>query len=190
MSKQKQVIKYDYDVPNVEVIVKGEHQEFIGKMPRDEAIQLAHKQGLHLILLSDKPVRNTASADEENKKSTDSVVCRICDIGRFKFEQTKGKVHVSKSATAVKHLQVKFGIHQHDIDMRIEQIKKFIESKHQVQLNVAIRNRDAKDVKNIVQMNKIVDAIEQRLIDHCNVVKKQPIAELALKGFIMFAPKK
>jgi translation initiation factor IF-3 len=103
--------------------------EQLGVMDRQEALDLARKQGLDLVEIS------------PNAKPP---VVKIVDWGKFNYQRTK---QLQKSKRTAKNLEVKqmrFGlkISDHDLGVKLNKVNSFLEAGHKVKLTVFYRGRE------------------------------------------------
>jgi len=71
-------------------------------------------------------------------------VCKIMDYGRYKYEQTK-KRHEAKKKQAtfqLKEIKVRPKTGEHDLQVKVGHIKKFIGKKDKVKVTVIFRGRE------------------------------------------------
>jgi len=97
-------------------------------------------------------------------------VCKIMDYGRYKYEQTKKQQEAKKKQATVqiKEVKVRPKTGDHDLEVKIDHIKKFIEKKDKVKITVIFRGREitlsqmGKDVlAKIADETKDVAIVEQ-----------------------------
>jgi translation initiation factor IF-3 len=71
-------------------------------------------------------------------------VCKIMDYGRYKYEQTKKKQEAKKkqSTFQVKEIKIRPKTGEHDLKIKIGNIKKFIGKKDKVKVTVIFRGRE------------------------------------------------
>jgi len=71
-------------------------------------------------------------------------VCKIMDYGRYRYEQTKKKQEAKKkqSTFQLKEIKVRPKTGEHDLQVKIGHIKKFIEKKDKVKVSVIFRGRE------------------------------------------------
>ena len=71
-------------------------------------------------------------------------VCKIMDYGRHKYKETKKKQEAKKkqSTFQVKEIKVRPKTGEHDLDVKIGHIKKFIGRKDKVKVTVIFRGRE------------------------------------------------
>jgi len=99
----------------------------IGILPLREAIKVAESRGLDLVEVS-----STATPP----------VCRVTDFDKYRYAQKK-KSHDSRRHTVSMIKEVKMGsaTGQHDVDFKVNHIKRFVGEGHRVKLTVSFRGR-------------------------------------------------
>ena len=103
--------------------------EQIGIRPLGEAFRNALGQELDLV---------------EIAPNASPPVCRIMDYGKFRYLQKKKDQESRKHQTQVMVKEVKLGARtsEHDVDFKINHIRRFIEKKHRVKVSVFFRGRE------------------------------------------------
>ncbi len=101
----------------------------VGVVETRDAIQRAEAAGLDLVEIS---------------AESDPPVCRILDFGKFRYEQSK-KERAARTKTA-EQKEVRLGrsmkIDPHDIQIRLNQARKFLMDGHKVQIVQNFRGRE------------------------------------------------
>ena len=99
-------------------------------MPIEEAIKRAEEAGLDLI---------------EVAATADPPVCRIADLGKFKFEQDKRARDAKKNqhVSEVKEVRLRPRTDDHDLQVRVRAARRFLEEGHKVKVEVRFRGREA-----------------------------------------------
>jgi translation initiation factor IF-3 len=114
-------------VPQVRLIDdKGEQ---IGVVSTDDARRRADDVGLDLVEVSPTAV---------------PPVCRILDYGKFRYEQKKKDRASAKGhhhGGQLKELRVRPAMHQHDLDYRLEQGRRFLQEGHKIQVVCVFKGR-------------------------------------------------
>ncbi len=111
-----------------EVRVISETGEQLGIMNIFDAIDLAKSKGLDLIQVTEKVV---------------PPVCRIADYGKYLYTQQKKERKMKKpTGGELKEIRLTFGISSHDIEIRVNQAKKFLELGDKVKVNMSLRGRE------------------------------------------------
>jgi len=80
----------------------------------------------------------------EISPNADPPVCKIMDYGRYKYELTKKKQEAKKKQSTVqlKEIKVRPKTGDHDLNTKINHIKKFIDRKDKVKVTVIFRGRE------------------------------------------------
>ena len=80
----------------------------------------------------------------EISPNADPPVCKIMDYGRYKYEQTKKRQEAKKkqSTFQVKEIKIRPKTGDHDLQVKIGHIKKFIGKKDKVKITVIFRGRE------------------------------------------------
>ncbi len=113
------------------IFLIGPDNEKIGEVETSRALQMAHEQGLDLVeIVPDKR----------------PPVCKLMDYGKFKYEESK-KAQKSRAASKSSEMkQVRLGrsvkIDKHDVQIRIDQSRRFILAGHKVQVVQRFRGRE------------------------------------------------
>jgi translation initiation factor IF-3 len=99
-------------------------------MPIEDAIRRAEEAGLDLI---------------EVAATADPPVCRIADLGKFKFEQDKRARDARKNQhiSEVKEVRLRPRTDDHDLQVRVRAARRFLEEGHKVKVEVRFRGREA-----------------------------------------------
>ena len=80
----------------------------------------------------------------EVSPNADPPVCKIMDYGRYKYEQTKKQQEAKKKSTTfqVKEIKLRPKTGEHDLQVKIGHIKKFLGKKDKVKVTVIFRGRE------------------------------------------------
>ncbi len=141
-----------------EVRVINSDGEQLGILDTREAIRKAEEQGLDLV-----EVAPTAKPP----------VCRIMDFGKYKYEMAK-KAHESRkhqTVIVVKEIKLRPRTDEHDVNFKLNNIKRFLEEGHKVKVTVMFRGR------------------EMAHIDHGRAVMDRIVAELQNEAVIEQTPR-
>ena len=114
-------------VPNVRLV--DENGAMIGVVTRNEALAMAEKASLDLV---------------EVAPGADPPVCKILDYGKFKYEEQKKKNEARKKQKVieVKEIKLRPGIDEHDYDVKMRSMVKFIEEGDKVKVTMRFRGRE------------------------------------------------
>jgi translation initiation factor IF-3 len=148
----------------------GANGEQLGVVPTAQALDLAREAQLDLV---------------EVAPGERPPVCKILDYGKFRYQQSrkgnKAKPHQQK----LKEIRVRPKTGDHDVDVKINQARKFLEHKDKVLVNVLFRGRE---LQHIEEGRRIISGILEKLVDVAKVEKmpsmegKRMTAMLAPKG--------
>jgi translation initiation factor IF-3 len=106
-----------------------EHGEMVGIVGRNEAIEMAVDAGLDLV---------------EVAPNADPPVCKILDYGKFKYEEQKKKNEARKKQKIieVKEIKLRPSIDDHDYQVKMRSMNKFIEEGDKVKVTMRFRGRE------------------------------------------------
>lgn len=92
-------------------------------------MQIADERGLDLVEIS---------------PDADPPVCKIVDWGKFNYQRTKQLQKNRKTAKTLDMKQMRFGlkIGQHDLDIKMGKVAKFLNVGHKVKITVVYRGRE------------------------------------------------
>jgi translation initiation factor IF-3 len=154
---------------SVRVVEDGQQ---LGILSLEEALAHAGRAGLDLV---------------EVASNTDPPVCRIMDYGKFRYQQTKKLHDAKKSQTIiqVKEIRLRPKTEEHDLQIKIKHIKKFLDQRDKVKVTIMFRGRELSFVG---RGEKIMEDIKEALADLC-VVDQSP--KLEGRNMVMvLSPKK
>jgi translation initiation factor IF-3 len=126
-------------------------------MSRQEALSIAEERDLDLIEIS--PDANPP-------------VCKVVDWGKYNYQRTKQLQKNRKTAKSLEMKQIRFGlkISDHDLGIKMNKGKKFLEDGHKLKVTLMYRGRE--------QAHKEIGfRIAQRVIDDLGdtvIVEQQP----------------
>ncbi|MGA7878664.1 MAG: translation initiation factor IF-3 [Desulfoferrobacter sp.] len=132
-----------------EVRVIGQDGSQLGIVPLKKALDLAAEDHLDLV---------------EVAPNANPPVCKIMDYGKFKYQQSKRSQEAKKKQTViqVKEVKVRPKTDEHDLQVKIRHIKRFLGQKDKAKVTIVFRGREIayKD-----QGVKILERIEEELKD-------------------------
>lgn len=98
-------------------------------MPLEQALSLAQSKNLDLV---------------EITSNTNPVVTRICDYGKFLYQQEKEerKKRMKERSDEMKHVRLGFNIGKHDMEVKAKQIEEFLEDGLKIQIELILRGRE------------------------------------------------
>lgn len=101
----------------------------IGVVTPREGIERAQSLGLDLVEIS---------------PNADPPVCKILDYGKYKYEEQKKKAVAKKKQKIIeiKEIKIRPGIEEHDYQVKLRSIQKFIEAGDRVKISMRFRGRE------------------------------------------------
>ena len=137
----------------------AEEGKQLGVITLDEAIANAEKVGLDLVEVS----------------ATEPPVCKIMDYGKYRYKQSKKLHDAKKSQTIiqVKEIKLKSKTEEHDVQVKIKHIKKFLKNNDKVKISMMFRGREIAFTE---IGRKLMDEIKNELINEC-VIDQEPRLE-------------
>jgi translation initiation factor IF-3 len=115
------------NVPSVRLVDEG--GEMVGVVTLREALQMAADAGLDLVEIS---------------PNAQPPVCKILDFGKYKYEAQKKKNEARKKQKVieVKEIKMRPGIDDHDYDVKMRAIHRFLEEGDKVKVTMRFRGRE------------------------------------------------
>jgi translation initiation factor IF-3 len=112
-----------------EVRVVGANGEMIGVLPTREAIQMAYNAGLDLV---------------EIAAAANPPVCKILDLGKYKYEIQKKKNEARKKQKVieVKEIKMRPSIDEHDYQVKMRSMRRFLDEGDRVKVTIRFRGRE------------------------------------------------
>ena len=151
-------------------LIDSEGQQ-VGIIPIRQALEAAAEAGLDLVEVS---------------PNANPPVCKIMDYGRYRYEQTKKKHEAKKkqSTFQLKEIKVRPKTGEHDLQVKIGHIKKFIGKKDKVKVSVIFRGRE-------ITLSELGREVLQKIIDETEefaIVEQEPKFEGRILVMVL-APK-
>jgi len=123
----------------------------------------------------------------EVSASTDTPVCKIIDYGKYRYKQSKKLHDAKKSQTViqVKEIKLKPKTEEHDVQVKIKHIKKFLNNHDKVKVSMMFRGREIAftDIG-----RKLMETIKSELANEC-IIDQEPRLE-GRNMVMIFSPKK
>jgi translation initiation factor IF-3 len=103
--------------------------ENLGEFSTEEAMQMAREKGLDLVEVA--PMARPP-------------VCKITDFGKMKYEKKKKEAVARKNQATVelKEIKVRPKTDDHDMEVKVRQIRQFLEDGDKVKITVRFRGRE------------------------------------------------
>jgi translation initiation factor IF-3 len=120
---------YDEFIRSPKVRVIDQDGENLGVMYTREAIALAQEANLNLVEVS---------------PGADPPVCKILDVGKFKYEAQKKAAAARKNQKTqeIKEIKMRPNIDEHDYQTKMKAIHRFLEEGDKVKLTLRFRGRE------------------------------------------------
>ncbi len=113
--------------PRLRVIDESGDQ--LGVLSKQEALDVARNAGLDLVEIS---------------PNADPPVAKVVDWGKFNYQRTKQlqKSKRNNKATDIKQMRFGMKIGDHDLEVKLNKVQKFLEAGHKVKITVFYRGRE------------------------------------------------
>jgi translation initiation factor IF-3 len=144
----------------------------LGVISLEEALAYAEKAGLDLVEVS---------------PTAEPPVCKIMDYGKYRYKQSKKLHDAKKSQTVihVKEIRLRPKTEEHDVQVKVKHIKKFLEKHDKVKISLMFRGREIAFTE---IGRKLMEEIKSQLAGDC-VIDQEP--RLEGRNMIMIvSPKK
>ena len=138
----------------------AEEGQQLGVITLDEAIANAERVGLDLVEVS---------------ANTEPPVCKIMDYGKYRYKQSK-KLHDAKKSQTVIHIKeirLRPKTEEHDIQVKIKHIRKFLDKHDKVKISMMFRGREIAFTE---IGRKMMDEIKRELVNDC-IIDQEPRLE-------------
>lgn len=137
-----------------EVFVIGDEGEQLGTMSPEEAIQIAQEDGLDLV---------------EVNPNARPPVCKIMDYGKYLYDKKK-QAKGSAPRLDTKEIRVRPKTGTHDVDVKVNRGRKFLEKGHKVQLTMLLRGREKAHPD---RAERVLREVAEQLVD-ISKIEQQP----------------
>jgi translation initiation factor IF-3 len=140
--------------------VVDENGEQLGVISISKALELAEQAALDLV---------------EVAPSADPPVCKILDYGKYKYEAQKKKSEAKKKQKVidVKEIKMRPGIDDHDYQVKMRNMRRFLEDGDKVKVTIRFRGREMAH-QNLGM--KVLDRVREEL-DEVSKVEQYPKIE-------------
>ena len=129
MTPTREGPRVNEDIAVLRVRLVDERGGMVGIVGRNEALAMAADAGLDLV---------------EIAPGADPPVCKILDFGKFKYEEQKKKNEARKKQKIieVKEIKLRPSIDDHDYQVKMRSMNKFIEEGDKVKVTMRFRGRE------------------------------------------------
>jgi translation initiation factor IF-3 len=140
--------------------VIGEEGQQLGVITLDEAIANAERADFDLVEVS---------------SNTEPPVCKIMDYGKYRYKQSKKLHDAKKSQTVihVKEIRLRPKTEEHDVQVKVKHIKKFLDKHDKVKISMMFRGREIAFTE---IGRRLMDGIKSELINEC-IIDQEPRLE-------------
>ncbi len=121
--------------------------EQLGILPIEEALAAARQAQLDLV---------------EVAPNGQPPVCRIMDFGKFKYQQKKRQHRSQSHHVRLKEIRVRPKTGEHDINVKVNRARQFLEHKNKVLVSVMFRGRELAHVE---EGRRVIDTMIGQLED-------------------------
>ena len=121
--------RYDNLIQSDKVRVIDENGENLGVMYTREAVEQANEIGLNLVEIS---------------PNADPPVAKFLDVGKHRYEAQKkaNAARKTQKTQDIKEIKMRPNIDDHDYDVKMRSVKKFIEEGDKVKMTLRFRGRE------------------------------------------------
>ncbi|KAA0250775.1 MAG: translation initiation factor IF-3 [Candidatus Jettenia sp.] len=117
----------------------------INERIRAATVRLIDENGAQVGVISKEEALAKAKGVEQDlvevAPDANPPVCRIMNYGKYKYKQKK-KMHQKQHVVQLKELRIRPKTGEHDIQTKIRQARKFLESKNRVLINMLFKGRE------------------------------------------------
>ncbi|MBT3915321.1 MAG: translation initiation factor IF-3 [Rhodospirillaceae bacterium] len=141
------------DIESDEVRLVDADGEMAGVVSKEEAIERAFEAGLDLVAVSPNAV---------------PPVCKILDYGKYKYEAQKKKNEAKKkqNVIVVKEIKMRPGIEEHDYQVKLRAMNRFIGEGDKVKVTLRFRGREMAHVE---LGGKVLDRVQGDMEENAKV---------------------
>ena len=124
-----EIPRTNYRIRSIDVQVISSGGENLGVLPIKKAIEIAKGESLDLIEIS---------------PNANPPVCKIMDIGKYKYDMQKkaSKAKKNQKTVNLKELKLRPGTEIHDYNFKIKNAKKFLTKGDKVKFTVKFKGRE------------------------------------------------
>ena len=133
-----------------EIRLVGEEGEQLGIMPPREAMQIALERGLDLV---------------EVAPAAKPPVCKIMDVGRYKYEQSKREREARKRqhVISIKEVKLRPNIEDNDFQTKVRNAIRFLDDGDKVKVTIMFRGREMSHPElGRELLNRVVEVVKDK----------------------------
>lgn len=133
----------------------GANSEMIGVTSVAEGLKAAEAVGLDLVEIS---------------PDAEPPVCKLLDYGKFRFAEQKKfqEARKKQKVIQIKEIKLRPGIGQHDLDIKLRQVEKFLADGDKVKITLRFRGREmAHQELGMAVLNKVRETLANKIkVEH------------------------
>ncbi|MGM0608989.1 MAG: translation initiation factor IF-3 [Candidatus Muiribacteriota bacterium] len=154
--KKKFNYRVNEQIKAEEVRLVGPESKAYGIVPLSEALKVSEDEGLDLVEIAPK---------------AKPPVCKIINFSKFKYEQSKKEKEAKKKQKVmdVKEIRLRPNIEQHDLGIKINNAKKFLNKGDKVRFNLRFKGRQNAHKEQGVEL---LQRVEETLSEIGKIEKK------------------
>ncbi len=101
----------------------------VGVISKEEGLEIAFEAGLDLVEIS---------------PNADPPVCKVLDYGKYKYEAQKkaNEARKKQKVIDVKEIKMRPGIDEHDYQVKMRSVKRFLDDGDKVKMTIRFRGRE------------------------------------------------
>ena len=155
----------------LQVRVIDDQGENHGVISIDDALEIADEAGLDLVEVSPQ---------------VEPPVCKVLDYGKYKYEQQKkaNEARKKQKIIEVKEIKMRPGIEEHDYQVKMRNVRKFLDHGDKVKMTIRFRGREmAHQDLGLRVLNRVQEELEDSI-----KIEQMPTTEGRLMVMVI-APK-
>ena len=155
----------------LQVRVIDDQGENHGVISIDDALEIAEEAGLDLVEVSPQ---------------VEPPVCKVLDYGKYKYEQQKkaNEARKKQKIIDVKEIKMRPGIEEHDYQVKMRNVRKFLDHGDKVKMTIRFRGREmAHQDLGLRVLNRVQEELEDSI-----KIEQMPTTEGRLMVMVI-APK-
>ena len=155
----------------LQVRVIDDQGENHGVISIDHALEIANEAGLDLVEVSPQ---------------VEPPVCKVLDYGKYKYEQQKkaNEARKKQKIIDVKEIKMRPGIEEHDYQVKMRNVRKFLDHGDKVMMTICFRGREmAHQDLGLRVLNRVQEELEDSI-----KIEQMPTTEGRLMVMVI-APK-
>ncbi len=121
----------------------------VGIVSKQEGIEIAYEAGLDLVEIS---------------PNADPPVCKVLDYGKYKYEAQKkaNEARKKQKIIEVKEIKMRPGIDEHDYQVKMRSVKRFLGDGDKVKMTIRFRGREmAHQELGMKVLDRVRDDVEE-----------------------------